>query len=95
MPPAKLIWKVQSFMRKSFVLLLVAAISLHAQSAPLVIEHGTYSVHLLLHTIGTEEYSVTDLGAGGRVLTTSFRTDDRGTIGRSGEAWGSLLVAGS
>jgi imidazolonepropionase-like amidohydrolase len=44
----------------------------------IVVEHGTYSIHLLLHAIGTEEYSVTEGGAGGLTLHTSSTTNDRG-----------------
>jgi len=49
-----------------------------AQQQPLVVEHGVYQVHLLLHTIGTEEYTITAAGDGRRVLTTSTGTNDRG-----------------
>jgi imidazolonepropionase-like amidohydrolase len=49
-----------------------------AQQRPLVIEHGVYQVHLLLHTIGTEEYTITDTHDGRRVLTTTTSTNDRG-----------------
>jgi imidazolonepropionase-like amidohydrolase len=48
-----------------------------AQQKPLVVEHGTYAVHLLLHTIGTEEYAVTDSGSH-RILTATTTTSDRG-----------------
>src|ERR1700728_705414 len=49
-----------------------------AQQRPPVIEHGVYQVHLLLHTIGTEEYTITDTRDGRRVLTTTSSTNDRG-----------------
>ena len=49
-----------------------------AQQQPLVVEHGVYQVHLLLHTIGTEEYTITDTRDGRRVLTTATSTNDRG-----------------
>jgi imidazolonepropionase-like amidohydrolase len=49
-----------------------------AQQQPLVVEHGVYQVHLLLHTIGTEEYTITDTRDSRRVLTTSTSTNDRG-----------------
>ena len=50
-------------MRTSFVpallcLLFMGVQSLHAHNKPLMVEEGTYSVHLLLHTIGTESYTV-------------------------------------
>jgi hypothetical protein len=49
-----------------------------AQQQPIVVEHGIYQVHLLLHAIGSEEYSITDARDGHHVLTTSTNTDDRG-----------------
>ena len=49
-----------------------------AQQQPAVVEHGVYQVHLLLHAIGTEEYSITDSRDGSRVLTTTTSTNDRG-----------------
>jgi imidazolonepropionase-like amidohydrolase len=45
---------------------------------PLVLEHGVYQVHLLLHVIGTEEYTITQQPDGRRVLTTTTSTNDRG-----------------
>jgi imidazolonepropionase-like amidohydrolase len=54
------------------------ATGLHAQEKPLVVEHGVYQVHLLLHAIGTEEYSITDTRDGRRTLTTTTQTNDRG-----------------
>jgi imidazolonepropionase-like amidohydrolase len=46
---------------------------------PLVLEHGVYQVHLLLHAIGTEEYTITQQGtAGPRTLITTTSTNDRG-----------------
>src|ERR1700679_3006606 len=42
------------------------------------IEHGVYQVHLLLHAIGTEEYTITGTHDGRRVLTTTTSTNDRG-----------------
>ena len=71
-------------MRGSFVLggLLCAVVGaggmLQAQSKPLIVEHGRYSIHLLLHTIGTEEYTVTDDGSGRSVMTTTSVSSDRG-----------------
>ncbi len=52
------------------------------QREPLVVEHGTYSIHLLLHAIGTEEYTVTQSNPGkpdNQVMTTTSTTADRGT----------------
>ena len=53
---------------------------LHAQQTPAGIEteHGVYLVHLLLHTIGTEEYTVHQLPGGRQVLRTAVTTNDRG-----------------
>ena len=45
---------------------------------PLLVEHGVYQIHLLLHPIGTEEYTVEDLRDGRRSLTTNSSTNDRG-----------------
>jgi imidazolonepropionase-like amidohydrolase len=56
---------------------VLAAPSLFAQQRPYVIEHGTYAVHLILHTIGTEEYTVTEFGTH-RELTVATSTSDRG-----------------
>src|ERR1700730_13317412 len=42
------------------------------------VEHGTYAIHLLLHTIGTEEYTVTESPTGERTVTTTATTSDRG-----------------
>jgi imidazolonepropionase-like amidohydrolase len=48
-----------------------------AQQPPLVVEHGTYAVHLILHAIGTEEYAVTESGARRKLVVTTT-TSDRG-----------------
>lgn len=63
-------------------LLAILAPAATAQREPLVIEHGTYSIHLLLHAIGTEEYTVTQSSPGkpdNQVMTTTSSTSDRGT----------------
>ena len=39
----------------SLACLIFATGNAIAQQAPREIEHGTYAVHLILHTIGTEE----------------------------------------
>ena len=54
----------------------LACIALPAQK-PLVIEHGVYGVHLIQRTIGSEEYSVSDLG-NHRQLSVTTNTSDRG-----------------
>ena len=61
------------------LLALVCAIPSHAQQKPLVVEHGVYQVHLLLHAIGTEEYTITDLRDGRRTIMSTTTTNDRGT----------------
>ena len=46
-----------------------------------LIEHGSYTIHLLLHPIGTEEYAVRQTGGTGPnslVMTTSSTLSDRG-----------------
>lgn len=49
-----------------------------ATSTGLETEHGVYLVHLLLHTIGTEEYTIHQLAGGRQVLRTTVITNDRG-----------------
>jgi imidazolonepropionase-like amidohydrolase len=51
---------------------------LGAQSKPLVVEEGRYSIHLLLHKIGSESYSVTETVPGHLVMTTTSTSSDRG-----------------
>ncbi len=71
-------------MRKSFVpvgllcVLFSVGTTLRSESMPLVVEHGTFAIHLLLRTIGTEEYTVTDSGFGRLVMTTTSTTSERG-----------------
>jgi imidazolonepropionase-like amidohydrolase len=73
------------FMRKSLVsmgllcLLLVVVSSLQAQDKPLIVEHGRYTVHILLHPVGTEEYTVTELRPDHFVMNTTWTASDRGT----------------
>lgn len=57
---------------------LIAGPSLHAESESLIVEHGTYVMHLLLHAIGTEEYTVRESGPGALVMTTTSTSSDRG-----------------
>src|SRR5437763_4566274 len=52
--------------------------SLHAQKKPLMVEEGRYSIHLLLHTIGTESYTVMETSPRQMVMTTTSITSDRG-----------------
>jgi imidazolonepropionase-like amidohydrolase len=49
-----------------------------AQRKPIDADHGRYTVHLLLHAIGSEEYTVTDHGQEGSILTVSASWSDRG-----------------
>jgi imidazolonepropionase-like amidohydrolase len=71
-------------MRRSFVpagllcLLFVGGTLLRGENKPLVVEQGRYSIHLLLHKIGTESYSVTETAPGRLVMTTTSTSSDRG-----------------
>ena len=71
-------------MRTSFVpmallcLLFMRGEWLEAQNKPLIVEEGRYSIHLLLHTIGTESYTVTETAPGRMVMTTTSTSSDRG-----------------
>jgi imidazolonepropionase-like amidohydrolase len=56
---------------------LLACPAVFAQQKPLIIEHGTYDVHLILHKIGSEEYSIADFGSN-RELAVTTTTSDRG-----------------
>jgi imidazolonepropionase-like amidohydrolase len=58
-------------------ILLVLTLTAGAQQKPHVIEHGIYNVHLIQHSIGAEEYTITDFGSR-RELTVSTTTNDRG-----------------
>jgi imidazolonepropionase-like amidohydrolase len=49
-----------------------------AQSKPRIVEQGRYTLHLLLHPIGTEEYSVSQVGPNRTVMTTTATSSDRG-----------------
>ncbi len=62
---------------KSLTIFLALTATSHAQQ-PLMVEHGVYQVHSLLHAIGTEEYTVSDLRDGRRTLTTTSNINDRG-----------------
>lgn len=65
---------------KSLIFLLALTATAHAQQPqPLMVEHGVYQVHLLLHAIGTEEYTISDLRDGRRTITSTTNTNDRGT----------------
>ena len=71
-------------MRTSFVpaallcLLFTGGGWLRGQNKPLMVEEGRYSVHLLLHTIGTESYTVMETRPGQMVMATTSTTSDRG-----------------
>jgi imidazolonepropionase-like amidohydrolase len=58
--------------------ILVSGAALSAQRTPLVVEHGVYNVHLLMHSIGTEEYSVVEPDRTHWTMTTQSHTADRG-----------------
>ena len=49
-----------------------------AGQEPLVVEHGVFTVNLLLHAVGTEEYSVRQSGGGGLVMVVNSAINDRG-----------------
>ena len=57
---------------------LTSSLCLQAQNHPLVVEEGSYSIHLLLHKIGTESYTVTEQGPGHLEMTTTSISSDRG-----------------
>jgi imidazolonepropionase-like amidohydrolase len=63
------------------VLTALSLTSLRAQAAhqPLIVEHGRYTIHLLLHAIGTEEYTVTDESHGDLAMSVTSTMADRGT----------------
>ena len=63
----------------AFLLALASPFAVSQQPKPLLVEHGVYQVHLLLHAIGTEEYTITDLRDGRRTITSTTTTNDRGT----------------
>lgn len=73
--------------RMLLLLLLLVSVTAAAsvQTQPLVVEHGTYSVHLLLHIIGSEEYTLTRSSRDALILNTTTTTSDRGT-GRTSTA---------
>jgi imidazolonepropionase-like amidohydrolase len=52
--------------------------TLVAQQRPLVVEEGSYSIHLLLHKIGTEHYTVTETTPGHLEMITTSTSSDRG-----------------
>ena len=66
------------FLAIVFLGLLSAAEPLWAEHQSLIVEHGTYNVHLLLHTIGVEEYTVTQVGPDRLVMNTRVNSADRG-----------------
>jgi imidazolonepropionase-like amidohydrolase len=62
-------------------LIATLAPAARAQSTPIIVEHGTYSIHLLLHAIGTEEYTVTQPTLGkpdSLIMNSTSTTSDRG-----------------
>jgi imidazolonepropionase-like amidohydrolase len=65
-------------MRSCLIALLGSILATLARAQrPLITEHGTYAVHLLQRTIGTEDYTITDDGKH-RQLTVTTDTSDRG-----------------
>jgi imidazolonepropionase-like amidohydrolase len=61
-----------------FSLSLLSGKCARAEHKPVLIEQGKYTVHMLLHPIGTEEYTLTDQGAGRSIMTVTETTSDRG-----------------
>jgi imidazolonepropionase-like amidohydrolase len=57
---------------------LIAFTQARAQRKPIIIEQGTYTIHMLLHTIGKEDYTVLDQGAGRSLMTITSTSSDRG-----------------
>ena len=49
-----------------------------AEEHPLVVEEGSYSIHLLLHKIGTEHYTVAQTAPGHLEMMTTSTSSDRG-----------------
>ena len=48
---------------------LIAFAQARAERKPIVVEQGTYTVHMLLHPIGKEDYTVLDEGDGRSRMT--------------------------
>jgi imidazolonepropionase-like amidohydrolase len=46
---------------------------------PLIVEQGRYTLHLLLHAIGTEDYTVSQSGPNRTAMITTSTSSDRGT----------------
>src|SRR5580700_8192415 len=59
-------------------LVLACSSWLGAQTSPLMVEEGSYSIHLLLHKIGTEKYTVMQTAPGHLEMTTTSTSSDRG-----------------
>ena len=59
-------------------LFFLSGSTLVAQQRPLVVEEGSYSIHLLLHKIGTEHYTVTETSPGHLEMMTTSTSSDRG-----------------
>ncbi|HEX4308630.1 MAG TPA: amidohydrolase family protein [Acidobacteriaceae bacterium] len=59
-------------------LFFLSGSTLVAQQRPLVVEEGSYSIHLLLHKIGTEHYTVTETTPGHLEMMTTSTSSDRG-----------------
>ena len=52
--------------------------SQHPDPSGILVEHGTYVIHLLLHAIGTESYDIREHSDHHLILTTTIATNDRG-----------------
>ena len=77
----QIILRIAMFFPLAFALLPVTAPAQSAQHldpSGILVEHGTYLVHLLLHTIGTESYDIREQPDHRLILTTTIATNDRG-----------------
>ena len=57
---------------------MAATTPARAQQKPLIVEHGRYTIHLLLKPVGTEEYTVSQSGLDHSQLITTSSIADRG-----------------
>ncbi len=65
--------------RLALVWVFFVAAGLQAQQKSLMVEHGTYTIHSLLHAIGKEEYRVIRQPDGQLEMQTTSELSDRGS----------------
>ncbi len=78
---ASLAWSaVKNYLMYAGICIWLCSIAepLGAQTLPTIVEHGTYNIHLLLHAIGAEEYTLTQAGPDRLALTVQATAVDRG-----------------